>query len=296
MKIFFTLFFSMILLTVRAQDSLVVSESEKSFNKGNFKSYSIKIPLAKFRDVKSDWKKHLHQKGNISVKESDGEIYIPRTIISEITSDTITIYSTVVANQSDVEITGIVGKNDSVFHNQNTNPDIVSGFKSFLRNFAVIEFRNAVMAELSLEQKKLKILEQNLTDLENDNDRYGKKIKVNERSIERSEEEIKTNKDLQEIKSTTILQQQKIVATYLTKSDQKAEEEKKLKAILKEKKKLEKEHESLHEDVEDKERDNKTLKKQIDQNESENIPNKKAEIEKQKLHLTEIENKIRRIQ
>ena len=170
-----------------------------------------------------------------------------------------------------------------------------SDFQAFLRNFAIDQFRNAVKNELSLEQKKLQILEQNLIDLDQDNERFENKIKANERIIERSENEIKTNKELQELKSTTIMQQQKVLATYMNESDQRNVEEKKLKALQKEKKKLEKEDETLHEDIEDKERDNKELKKQIDQNESENIPNKKKEIEKQKLLIEEVGKKLKNI-
>lgn len=296
MKTIFTFLLLLLVISSRAQDSLVVTEIQKEFSKGNHPAFTVRMPLVKVKDVKSDWKKYLQLKGNIKVKEDDGEYYLPKTIVKEISNDSIVVYFTIVDNEENVELTGFVGKNDSTFYSGNTNAQVSSDFQAFLRNFAVDQFRNAVKNELSLEQKKFQILEQNLIDLDQDNERFGNKIKANERIIERSEGEIKTNKELQELKSTTIMQQQKVLATYLNESDQRNVEEKKLKALQKEKKKLEKEDEGLHEEIESKEDENKNLKKQIDQNESENIPNKKKEIEKQKIFIQDVESKIKRIQ
>lgn len=280
---------------ILAQDSLTVTESGKKFSKGMSSGFSVKIPFARLKDVKSDWKKYLHQKGKINPKENDGEIVLPQTLVSEISSDSVLLYSIINANPDVVELTVFAGKNDSVFYSTSSEPKLADGLQTFIRNFAVNEYKNAMNDQLTVEQKKLKILDQNLSDLENDNDRYEKKIKSNERIIDKTVDEIKTNKDLQELKSSTILQQQKVLATYLTPSDQKSDEMKKLKALEKEKKKLEKEEESLHKDIEDKKDDIKVLKRQIDLNNSEKTPAKKKEIEKQKEVIAGVEIKLKNI-
>ena len=278
-----------------AQDSLKVTEVKKNFSKGNYNGYSVKIPQARLKDVVSDWKKNIHQKNKISVKEIDGEYFLAKTIIPELSPDSVIIYSTITANPTDVEIVSFLSGNDSVFYSTSSNPVISSNISTFIRNFATNEYRIAVTNELSIEQKTLKTLEENLKDLENENDRYEKKIKANERANERTQEEIKSNLQLQELKSSSILQQQKVLATYLTPSDQKNDEEKKLKALQKEKRKLKRENESLHNNIEEKENDIKALQKKIDKNNSDIIPAKQEEIKKQKKVITAVETKIKGI-
>jgi hypothetical protein len=281
--------------TVKAQDSLEVTESEKQFSKGKHNGFTVKIPQANFKDVKSDWRKYLNQKLKFKPKEEDGEIVTGSTLVPELSSDSLTIYSILFSNLNDVEIVGFVGANDFSFYSSADQPEICNRFKTFLRNFAVNEYRNVVNEELKSENKKLSVLEQNLADLENDSIKSEKKIKSNERLIERINGEIKSNEKLHDLKSESIDQQQKVIATFLTPSDQKSDEEKKLKALQKEKKKIEKENDSLHDDIDDKESENKSLRKQIDKNTAEIIPAKKKEIEKQKEVVSKVELKLKNI-
>jgi len=281
--------------TLYAQDSLEVKESEKKFNDGHYPAFIIKIPQAKFKDVKSNWKKYLQQKGKLNPKEVDGEFVLKGTKIPEISSDTIVSYSIVTANTNDVEIVARFGNNESEFYSSSKKPDIATNIKTFLRSFAMAEYKTAVYNELTAEKKKLSLLEQNLVDLENNNVRFEKSIKANERSIERFNADIKSNKTLQDIKSESIDQQQRILATFTSDSDHKSDEEKKLKSMQKEKKKLEKENESLYKDIEEKEDENKSLRKQIDKNTAEVIPAKKTEIEKQREHVVEVDTKLKNI-
>ncbi len=297
MKLLLTLFFLLTQINnTLAQDSLKVTEINKTFSKGTQNGYCIKIPQTKIKNAISYWKKIINQKNKISVKEIDGEYILDKTKIPEISSDSIIIYSIFIENPTYVEIVSFVSGNDTDFYSTASNPNISSNFIIFIHKYAVSLYKNAVTTELSAEQKKLITLEENLKDIENENVQYGKKIKANERTNERIQEEIKSNLQLQELKSESILQQQKSIASYSNPSDQKSDEEKKLKAIQKEKKKLEKNNESLHSDIEDNENDNLNLQKTIDKNISEIIPAKQEEIKKQRELIAIVEKKLKGIQ
>jgi hypothetical protein len=289
------LFFLLISTVIKAQDTLEIKESNKKFSTGEYNSFSIKIPQAKFKDVKSNWKKYLHEKGKTNPKEVDGEFVLKATGVPDISADTILSYSKVEENSKYVEVTACFGNNLGEFYSSSKNPEIAERVNKLLRNFAITEYKTAVNYELTGEKKKLSLLEQNLADLENQNVKYDKNIKSNERSIENLNGDVKANKTLQDIKSEAIDQQQRILATFTSDSDMKRDEEKKLKSMQKEKKKIEKENESFHKDIEEKEDENKSMKKTIDKNTEENIPNKKKEIEKQREHVAEVDLKLKNI-
>jgi hypothetical protein len=236
MKLLFSFLLLLRISNLHAQDSLEVQEVKKTISAGMQNGYSVTIPQARLKDVISDWKKYLHQKNKSSLKELDGEYLLSKGVLPDLSPDSVIVYSTVKASTpATVELNVFVSGKDSVFYSGTINPAMSTAIATYIRNFAVNEYREAVADEISLEQKKLRVLEDDLKDLEQSNDQYKKKIESNERSNGRIKEEIKSNLDLQNLKAETILQQQKILATYITPSDQKSEEEKKLKLLQKEK-------------------------------------------------------------
>jgi hypothetical protein len=289
------LIFLLLALFTKAQDSLSVIESEKNFSHGKANCFTIKIPQADVKDVKSDWKKHLHSKSKTSVKETDGEYVIQKSVLPEISSDSLLFFSTVVSNPDNVEVNFFAGNNESEYISSSTNKSTANNINIFLRNFALMEYKNTVNDELTTEKKKLRVMEEGLNQLLLDSVEYEKKIKVNERNIEHEDDEIKTNKKMLDLKSESIDQQQKVLATFLTDSDLKSDEEKKLKSLQKEKKKIQKEIDNLNDDIDEKKNDNKSMRKLIDKNTEEVIPAKKKDLGKQRDVVMNIEEKLKNI-
>lgn len=275
-----------------AQDTIKVNEVELTFSKGNHHGFSVNIPQAKLKDVISDWKKYIRQKNKGNISENKGEYVLSKTIIPDLSPDSLIIYSIITTNVDDFGLVAFITGNDSVFYSSLFNPELSLKIKNYIHNFAVNEYRNAVKNELSNEQKKLKQLEDNLDDLDHDNDKSGKKISANERENDRTQNEIKSNLNLQQLKSDAILQQQQLLATYQTPSDEKTSQEKKLKDLEKDKRKLEKQNESLHKNIEENESDNKLLQKKIDKNNADLIPARKTEIAKQKEKVLTVQYKL----
>ena len=238
MKKLISLLFILFQITaIHAQDTLKVVEVKKGFSKGFQNGFSAIIPNAKLKDVVSGWKKYIHQKNKVSIKEIDGEYFLAKTIIPEISTDSLMMYSLFIPNPTNVEIISFVSSDDINFYSFSSNSTLSLSISEFIRNFAANEYRNVVKDELSDEQKILKKLEEDLQGLDNENVRFEKKIKSNERANDRTKDEIKSNLQLQDLKSESILQQQKILATYLTQSEQKSNEEKKIKISPKREKK-----------------------------------------------------------
>ena len=78
--------------------------------------FSVKIPQTKLKDVVSYWKKNIHNKNKINVKEIDGEYYLAKTIIPELSKDSIIIYSVIKENSTDVEVVSFFSNNDIDFY------------------------------------------------------------------------------------------------------------------------------------------------------------------------------------
>jgi low affinity Fe/Cu permease len=284
------------LAIAEAQDTLQVTEVQKTFSKGQHTGFSVYIPQAKQKDVTSDWKKYQREKNKSDYNEVKGEYILSKTIIPEISSDSIIVYSIVSAGTTQINLTAFVTGNDSVFYNSSINPNISGKINTYIRNFAVHQYRKAVNDELTLEQKTLKSIEEDIESLEKDNEKMEKKIKNNERDINNLESEIKSNLNEQEINSKAIYHQQQVIATFLEKSDLKSQEEDKLKDLEKIKKKLVKQNNGFHNDIDDLEADNKSLKKKIAVNEDETIPLKKSDKDKQRLKIANVEVKLKGIQ
>ena len=279
-----------------AQENLQVTEKEKIFSKGTKNCFSIDIPQVKIKYVASAWKKYQREKNKGNYDEVKGEYILSKTIVPEISADSIIIYSILTSYPTDVNLSAFVTADDEVFFSTSLNSSISTRINTFIRNFAVNEYRNAVNDELIAEQKKLARIEEEISNLENENEKMEKKIKSNERENDRLDTDIKASLKEQEVNADAIHHQQKIIATFLEDSDLKSEQEKKLKDMEKTKKKLQKQNESLHEDFDDNVAGNKTLRKKIEENETEIIPQKKKEKDTQRLVIANVEVKLKGIQ
>jgi hypothetical protein len=295
MKLLLNLFFIFLVTVSNAQDKLEVIEMQKTMSKGSQPGFMVKIPNAKLKTVISDWKKYLRQDNKTKINENDGEFSLMNTNVATISADTINIYSLVNANQTDVDLVGFINRKDSAFESTSNNPEISSNFSKYIRNFAVYEYRNIVTDELEVEQKKLETLNTGLLQLDKNNEQAEKKIKANEKENEKKQDEIKNNLQLKELKSDAIYEQQKVLAPLTSSSDLKKDEEKKLKALEKDKSKIEKKIDTLHSEIDANDKENKDLKKKIEDTTTDLIPAKKKEIEKQKEVISAVDTKLKGI-
>jgi hypothetical protein len=295
MKILLSLVITFVSLNIFAQDSLVVTEETNSMSRGSQNGFSILIPQTKSKNVISDWKKFLREKNKSSYNEINNEYVLSMSVVPDISKDSILIYSVFSQVPAGTHLTSYFSSKDSTFYSSKSDANISGRISSYLRNFAVAEYRKSVEEELEAEQKKLKNLQSDLTDLENSNDKMNRNIKENDRENERKKDDIKTNLSEQEAKTTAIVQEQQVIANFPETSDRYKEESKRLKALEKEKKKLQNDNEGMNKKIDSNESENKDLQKKIDFNLSDKIPSKKVEISKQELVVKAVQERLNNI-
>jgi hypothetical protein len=278
-----------------AQETLEVTEVNKSFSQGNQTAFRVTIPQSKLKEVISGWKKYIRKNNKSDFKEMDGEYILSKSIIPDISNDSITMYSIFnTGNGTDIELNIFVSNKDSVFISTSSDSKTSTNIRDYLRKFAVEQYRVAIENELEVEERKLKIYQSDLKELEEANERSEKKITSNIRDNEKLESEIKFNMQTQEVKSTEIFNQQKTVSSVSNPELKKVEEEK-LDKMEKEKKKLERQKDSLLKDIDNNEKENKELRIKIDLNNSDFIPAKKAEIVSQNEKVLSVTEKLKKI-
>lgn len=280
---------------IQAQESIEVKEQSKSFSRGSFTAFTMEVPQANWRTVLSDWKTFLKQQSKKSVSDKNGEIFLAKCLIGRLGADSIAVYSTVVSQPERILISAFYFVDDSLPINSTTYTEKAGSIKVFMREFGVKEYQLAVEHELADAMKVQKNLENNVEKIENENESLLKKINENNRNTSRKRDDITANEQEQKLKSDAILQQKTLLMNFNGTLDAREKEEKKLSALEKEKKKLQKGNESLHEKIDDNESENRSFQKKIDKNNDENIPAAKAAVNSQKNQIAQIQDKLSKI-
>jgi hypothetical protein len=281
---------------VSAQDSLSVSEIHDAISVGYQPGYSVYIPMTDAKELTSAWKKHLKNDGKADISEKKNEIITSKCIIPDISSDSIVLYSklTPAENNSGTNLNVFVMAGRSSFISSEESPAIDKSIRHYLKMFATEQYRNAVVNQLTTEQRKLDVLKEDLRKLERENENCIKKINSAHKNNEGILEKISANAELLGTKSAEVDQQSEAVKDGAA-SDQKMDDEKKLKSLQKEKDQLKEEDESLHKQLDKNNSLIEDMQKKSDLNNSSNIPVKKEQIEYQKEVVSNLSKKLNSI-
>ncbi len=178
-----------------AQEPITIREENVDMSKGNQPAYIVMIPQSNMKNVLKSWTKKIKQNTKSKVKQNGAEHSIQGTLITEIYSDPINIYSAVIQVDSSVKLISMY-EVDSVFFSPNVNDSHIDnertyqGIKNFIYGFALEEYKNSVGEELKMESNTLKDLANQLEKLEKQNTNYHKNIATNEQNILKSESEL----------------------------------------------------------------------------------------------------------
>lgn len=277
------------------QDTLKVEEMNRSFSLGNQNAFVIEIPQADLKKVQSNWKTYLKKQNKRTITDKNGEITLSKGPIQTVSSDSITVFSTLSAGETKVKLSVFLMMSDSSFLSSEKNSEAASAASRLLRTFGINEYKNAVNDELLEEQNKLNTLQKKVTLLDEENEDIRKEIKDNERAIDRKKDEIKSNEQEQELKSNSIFEQKKRLNNYVGSDDQKSKEQKQLKQLEKEKSKLQDNKDSMLKKIDDLESENRANEKKIALNTDEKIPEAQKLVDQQKLVVKNVETKISNI-
>lgn len=280
-----------------AQEPITIREENVEMSKGSQPAYIVMIPQSNMKSVLKSWTKKIKQNTKSKVEQNGAEHFIQGTLITEIYSDPINIYSAVIQVDSSVKLISMF-EVDSIFFEPNVddsridNERTYQGIKNLIYGFALEEYKKSVGEELKMESRELKDLADELGKLERQNTNYHKSIATKEQNILKSESELdllgkQQERNLDEVDKNRVAL-----------SSASVEEEKGAKKILKssenDKKSIENKIKKERKKIIDYNSDISALNRQIEDNLRAQVA-KKEDIEAQKMMVEKVTQKLNNI-
>lgn len=290
------LFIFLMPLFLTAQVNIDVIQQPVKMSQGEQPAYIVMIPQADYDQVLKDWEKTIRQNTKSKIEESEHELFIQGTQISEISHNPINIYSAAIKTDSMVKVVAVFEIDSTFFTYSEEQPDLHTekthhGIKNFMKSFANDQYKSAVEIELSDAEKLLKTKNKELADLEKENESFQKEVKESEQNIKSSEDLISSYEKDSERKLAEINSKKESISGLSSDPELSGQAKDQLKALEKEKKnlgdKLEKEQKNIVEDQANIEALNRYIEDNVEKQAA-----KKAEIEGQEDILEAIKAKL----
>ena len=256
---------------VSAQVPVKISGKNVTMSKGEQPAFIVEIPQANIESVKKSWMKLIRQNTKSKVSTENSEITILNTQIDGISEKPVNIYSAVYQVDSAVKLVSLF-EIDSTFFSFDGDKDDMTyertyrGIEHFLHDFAVAEYREAVEAELKVESKELKNLNNELQKLVKQTETFHKKIKQNESDSLNAEAQISSLEVDKQRKQGEIDSKKESMSSIAGDKELHNEAKKHLKSLEKQRKKIEKEIDKLKANIVEYHSDNVELKRSIIEN------------------------------
>jgi hypothetical protein len=199
-------------LSAFAQKNLTVEVADRPMSKGSKISYMVEVPQAKLKDVEKDWLRYTAQNSKGKATTANGEYLQTGAVNVNISPDhMLNIYSKLFGTVEGVRITAWFAENDTLFVQSDSTRGQHKAIEKYVRDFGVMQYRDAVKLELNAAQSKLKALKKDLAGQIRSEEKASDKISDDKRSIDRSNDAIATNKSDQGAASTKIEAQKGMV-------------------------------------------------------------------------------------
>ena len=187
------LFVFLIPLFLIGQEKIEVIQKSVKMSQGEQPAYIVMVPESNYDQVLKEWTKIIRQNTKSKVEETEHEIIIKGTQISEISENSMNIYSAVIKADSSVKIVAVYEIDSTFFSFTDEQPDLQTEkthhhIKHFMREFAVKQYKYSVGVELSEAEKLLKTKNKELKELGKQNEVYQKEMKESEQNIKNSED------------------------------------------------------------------------------------------------------------
>ena len=196
--------------------------------------------------------------------------------------DLMNVYSAFKDSDGRVNLSAFFSGADSIFITTAKNESKSVSAKLLLRNYAIYAYKEGVSSQIKDENKKLDKLEKELKGLEKNISSSENQIKKNNREIDRQKDDIKTLQTQEEFTTTEVLKQKQLLTTFSGSIEARKVDEKKLRDLEKDKKKVTRNIEKANRKIDKLEDQIKSAEKANDKNKNRLIPEKKAEIKSQK--------------
>lgn len=174
-NVFFTIFALFLgIAMANAQQAIEFTEGELEFGNSKCPGVWVNIPEAEVVKVKKDWKKTIEKGTKSKAIETGDEITIFGSIIKDIISSPINIYSSVIQKDSVVMLFTSVEFSRDQFAVPDTRE--FENLQKALKQFAKDQYTGIVKDQLSAEEKKLKAMEKEIATYRKDKEKLEKGI------------------------------------------------------------------------------------------------------------------------
>lgn len=162
---------------------------------------SVTIPQTEQRQVQKDWVEYAGRgsKGKASVINGDNVQYA--AVNKNISPSQFDISCRLLGTNDGVRVTVWLTENNTLLVSREQNSDRTTALQKYVRDFAVAEYRLAVMNELNTAQIRQKDMENDLTKLIREEEKAGKRIEGDRANIQHTKDAITTTNN--DIQSTT---------------------------------------------------------------------------------------------
>ena len=277
-----------------AQVPLVVDMVPQTNENNSQISYVVLVPQATLKEVENNWNSYLSQNSRGWASNDNGVHTQKNMLVKNISADRFEMYSRMNETANGVHMTVWLTQNGRALVSDNPDSGLNLAAKKYVYDFAIGQYREAVQAELKMEQQKQKKMEDDLSDLIKNQESSIETVKENEREEKRTSAAIEvTNKDIDNA-SLDIHDQKQMVKT--TSSDPNAMKgaEKTLGNMEDDKDELQNDNRKKNEHLDELRKENREEARTMNTNEQD-VALKTAAIETQKQTVRDVLTKLNNI-
>lgn len=188
-----------------------VQEASMRMVKGQENAFTILLQQTNKKDVQKAWTKYIKGfDGKTKRQKKTGVIFSDNAEIEKMSSNTVDVYATVVPSGSDTNLT-VWFDLGGAFLSSDTHGDKASVAEAMLNKFALSVSKASVEEELKEEEKTLKKINGDLSDLVKDKKAYESDIEKYKQKIAEAEAKIEQNVKDQASKEEEVKVQENVV-------------------------------------------------------------------------------------
>lgn len=252
MKNYLLLMFLFGFLHITAQENLSVRISNQVFNAETQPAFIVDIPQADSKDVIKMWENQLAPRNIFDTfkklpkmkKESKEKWVMSDVVVNEICPDTLTIYTRIISLQDHITFGTMFQSPKGFIGAANGNREINVKASTYVRNFAVEMYKDAVDKEIDELEIELKKMENNYNQFDKDNKKLTEKSSESQSNIIMLSDEGQANSieqgsysfDQLKEREKQLKKEQKATKKYLKKIEENQREQTQLKLDIEKKK------------------------------------------------------------
>ena len=192
-------------LGIKAQKPILISEDSLKVGNSRLPGLSVIIPEIEYEKTLKNWIKELQTGTKSTVVTDNGEMSIFGAMLKSITENPVNVYSKLIDQDSVLNLQAAIELKKDQYIERATGEAEVAKAKSFLFNFAKVQYVDLAMEQIKAEENKLRDIEKELGSLEKDQSVMQKSIRSNDKLISSEKDRlIVLNNELTTVSAATL--------------------------------------------------------------------------------------------